>query len=45
MLSGKFEHGDELNDIALKPNPKASELPKMLEKYKNYLSYSKPENK
>ena len=45
FLSGKFEHGDELNKISLKPNPKANELPKMLEKYKGYLSYSKPEGK
>ncbi|OOM78544.1 putative NAD(P)H-dependent FMN-containing oxidoreductase YwqN [Clostridium puniceum] len=45
FLSGKFEHGDELNNVALKKNPRASELPQMLEKYKNYLSYSKPEGK
>ena len=44
-LSGKFEHGDELKNIALKPNPKIEELPKLMEKYKNYLSYSKPDKK
>lgn len=42
LLSGKFEHGDELNEVALKPNPKIEELPGRLEKYKNYLFYSKP---
>ena len=36
-LSGKFEHGDELKNITLKP--------KLMEKYKNYLSYSKPDKK
>ena len=45
FLSGKFEHGDELNNVALKPNPRIKELPTLLEKYKNYLSYSKPERK
>lgn len=44
-LSGKFEHGDELKNIALKPNPKIEELPKLMEKYKNYLAYSKPDKK
>lgn len=43
LLSGKFEHGDELKNVALKPNPRISELPKLMEKYKNYLTYSKPE--
>ncbi|MBD7913189.1 MULTISPECIES: flavodoxin family protein [Clostridium] len=42
-LSGKFEHGDELNNVALKPNPKVNELPKRLKKYRKYLVYSKPE--
>lgn len=45
FLSGKFEHGDELNNVALKPNPRIKELPTLLEKYKNYLSYSRPEGK
>ena len=42
LLSGKFEHADELHKVSLKPNANASELPKRLEKYKSYLSYSKP---
>lgn len=42
LLSGKFEHGEELKNISLKPNPQIKELPKILEKYKNYLNYSKP---
>lgn len=45
MFLGKFEYGDELNDIVLKLNFKVSELFKMLEKYKNYLLYFKLENK
>lgn len=45
FLSGKFEHGDELKNVALKPNPRIEELPKLIEKYKNYLTYSKPDNK
>lgn len=45
FLSGKFEHGDELKNVALKPNPRIAELPRLIEKYKNYLTYSKPENK
>lgn len=43
LLSGKFEHGAELKNVALKPNPRISKLPKLMEKYRNYLSYSKPE--
>ncbi|WP_294352004.1 flavodoxin family protein [uncultured Clostridium sp.] len=42
LLSGKFEHGAELKNVSLKPNPRIKELPTLMEKYKNYLSYSKP---
>ncbi|WP_234124993.1 flavodoxin family protein [Clostridium hydrogenum] len=42
LLSGKFEHVDELHKVSLKPNPKAHELPERLKKYKSYLSYSTP---
>lgn len=45
LLSGQFEHCDELKNVSLKKNSRASELPKLLEKYKNYLSYSVPNNK
>ncbi len=41
-LSGKFEHCDELKNVSLKPAPNVHELPQRLEKYKNYLTYSKP---
>ncbi|MCM8711238.1 flavodoxin family protein [Clostridium sp. SYSU_GA19001] len=44
-LSGKFEHCEELKNVSLKPHPKRDELPQRLEKYRNYLSYSKPERK
>ncbi|MCR3760696.1 flavodoxin family protein [Clostridium felsineum] len=43
LMSGKFEHVDELKNVSLKPNPKAQELPGMLKKYREYLTYSKPE--
>ncbi|SFL71087.1 flavodoxin family protein [Pelosinus propionicus] len=42
LLSGKFEHADELMKVSLKPNPNIQELPERLKKYKNYLDYSKP---
>ncbi|QCX34420.1 flavodoxin family protein [Caloramator sp. E03] len=42
-LSGKFKHADELNNISLKPAPNAHELPQRLEKYRTYLTYSKPQ--
>lgn len=42
LLSGKFQHADELNNVSLKPNPNIKNLPNLLKKYKSYLSYSKP---
>ncbi len=42
-LSGKFHHGDDLRNIALKPNPRMAEIPELIEKYKSYLTYSKPQ--
>jgi multimeric flavodoxin WrbA len=42
LLSGKFHHGDKLKKICLKPDPRMDEIPKLLEKYKSYLTYSKP---
>lgn len=36
-LSGKFEHGDELKNVALKPNPRIKELPELMKKYREYL--------
>jgi len=42
LLSGKFMHADELKKVSLKPPTNISELPAKLEKYKKYLSYSKP---
>jgi multimeric flavodoxin WrbA len=41
-LSGKFEHCEELKNVSLKPAPNVHELPQRLEKYRNYLTYSKP---
>jgi hypothetical protein len=41
-LSGKFEHCQELKEISLKPAPNVHELPQRLEKYKAYLTPSKP---
>ena len=43
LLSGKFHHGEKLKKICLKPDPRMDEIPKLLEKYKSYLTYSKPE--
>jgi multimeric flavodoxin WrbA len=43
LLSGKFHHGDDLNNISLHPDPRMAEIPVLIEKYKNYLKYSKPE--
>ncbi len=45
LLSGKFEHGEDLNNKSLKPPANMHEVPKKLEKYKSYLKYSKPVNK
>jgi len=42
LLSGKFHHGDDLKNISLKPDPRMSEIPGLIEKYKSYLKYSKP---
>jgi multimeric flavodoxin WrbA len=42
LLSGKFEHLDELVDVSLKPAPRMAELPELYAKYKEYLTYSKP---
>ena len=45
LLSGKFEHGKELQERSLVKNPNQHELPKRLEKYKNYLIPIKPVRK
>ncbi|MFV0436512.1 MAG: flavodoxin family protein [Desulfopila sp.] len=42
-LSGKFHHGEDLKRVSLKPDPRMADIPKLKEKYKNYLSYSRPE--
>lgn len=41
-LAGKFKHGDDLNNRSLKPLPNMHEIPAKLEKYKSFLSYSRP---
>lgn len=43
LLSGKFRHGDDLKNISLKPDPRMKEIPELVKKYKEYLTYSKPE--
>ena len=43
LLSGKFHHVDDMMQVSLKPNPRMPEIPEKLEKYKAYLTYSKPE--
>jgi multimeric flavodoxin WrbA len=43
LLSGKFHHGDDLKNISLKPDPRMKEIPELIKKYKEYLTYSKPE--
>ena len=43
LLSGKFHHGDDLRTRSLMPDPRMAEIPVLLEKYKSYLTYSKPE--
>jgi multimeric flavodoxin WrbA len=45
LLSGKFMHGDDLKNVSLNPDPRMAEIPKLIEKYKEYLTYSKPEKK
>lgn len=42
-LTGKFHHGEDLKKFSLKPDPRMSEIPKLREKYKSYLNYSRPE--
>ena len=42
LLSGKFHHGDDLRDVALKPYPRMAEIPALIKKYKSYLTYSRP---
>lgn len=42
LLSGKFHHGDDLKNASLKPDPRMGEIPKLIEKYKSYLTYSRP---
>jgi len=45
LLSGKFHHAEDLKNISLNPDTRMSEIPSLLEKYKTYLKYSKPERK
>jgi multimeric flavodoxin WrbA len=42
LLSGKFHHGDDLMKRSLNPDQRMSEVPTLIEKYKTYLKYSKP---
>jgi multimeric flavodoxin WrbA len=42
LLSGKFMHGDDLKNVSLNPDPRMAEIPNLVKKYKDYLSYSKP---
>lgn len=43
LLSGKFSHAEDLKNISLKPLPNMHEIPARREKYRSYLTYSKPE--
>ncbi len=43
LLSGKFHHGDDMKDVSLKPDPRMAEIPALIEKYKSYLTYSRPD--
>jgi multimeric flavodoxin WrbA len=43
LLSGKFHHVEDLKNISLNPDPRMSEIPALIEKYKSYLHYSKPD--
>lgn len=43
LLSGKFEHLDELVQISLKAPENMGEVAERVKKYRDYLSYSKPE--
>ncbi len=42
LLSGKFAHVDELNNVSLKPPTNMDELPGLLEKCRKFLPYSRP---
>ena len=42
LLSGKFMHGQELQERSLVPHPNAHEIPERFKKYENYLKPSKP---
>lgn len=42
LLSGKFHHAEDLKNTSLKPDPRMAEIPALIEKYKSYLTYSKP---
>ncbi len=41
-IPGKFHHGDDLNNISLKPPANMGEVHGRLAKYKSYLSYTRP---
>jgi multimeric flavodoxin WrbA len=43
LLSGKFHHGDDLRNVSLNPDPRMAEIPALIEKYRSYLKYSRPE--
>jgi hypothetical protein len=45
LLSGKFEHLDELADRSLVWPANKDDLPKKIGKYKGYLAYSRPERR
>ena len=42
LLSGKFHHAEELKNVSLKPDPRMAEIPTLIQKYRSYLTYSKP---
>lgn len=44
LLSGKYHHGQDMQNRSLKPDPRMAEIPELLKKYKSYLSYAKPQN-
>ena len=43
LLSGKFHHADDLRDVSLMPDPRMDEIPALIEKYRSYLKYSRPD--
>jgi multimeric flavodoxin WrbA len=45
LLSGKFHHAEDLKNVSLNPDPRMSEIPGLIEKYKSYLTYSRPERR